>query len=87
MYFAINHLAQESVEDHQIQSSDRQSDDFYAWHTMTQAFKELQAEGMQLNPELAAAFSPYRTHHINLLAYMNYERNLGSIDDGVRLKL
>ena len=32
---------------------------------MTQAFKELEAEGMKLTPELAAAFSPYRTHHAN----------------------
>ena len=32
---------------------------------MTQAFKELEVEGMMLTPELAAAFSPYRTHHAN----------------------
>jgi TnpA family transposase len=35
---------------------------FHNYHTITQALKELEAEGMQLTPELIAAFSPYRRH-------------------------
>lgn len=38
---------------------------FHNCHTITQALKELEAEGMSLTPELLAAFSPYRTHHLN----------------------
>jgi TnpA family transposase len=38
---------------------------FHNYHTITQALKELEAEGMSLTPELLAAFSPYRTHHLN----------------------
>ncbi len=38
---------------------------FHNCQTLTQVLKELEAEGMVLTPELLAAFSPYRTHHIN----------------------
>lgn len=38
---------------------------FHNCHTITQALKELEAEGMILTPELLAGFSPYRTHHLN----------------------
>jgi hypothetical protein len=34
-------------------------------HSITQALKELEAEGMKLTPELIAGFSPYRTSHLN----------------------
>lgn len=35
---------------------------FHNCHTITLALKELESEGIQLTPELLAAFSPYRTH-------------------------
>jgi hypothetical protein len=55
---------------------------------MTQAFKELEMEGIQLTPELFAAFSPYRTHHINRFGkYELRERNLGPIDYEVTFSL
>ena len=38
---------------------------FHNCHTMTRALKEIEAEGVALTPELLAALSPYRTHHIN----------------------
>ncbi|CDG48403.1 Transposase Orf2, Tn3 family [Serratia symbiotica SCt-VLC] len=38
---------------------------FHNCQTLTQALKELEAEGMILTPEILARFSPYRTHHIN----------------------
>ena len=38
---------------------------FHNCHTITQALKELEAEGMKLTPELIASFSPYRTSHLN----------------------
>ncbi len=57
---------------------------FHNCHTMTQAFKELEAEGIKLTPELAAAFSPYRTHHANRFGmYELRERDLEPIDYGV----
>lgn len=61
---------------------------FHNCHTMTQAFKELEAEGMKLTPELAAAFSPYRTHHTNRFGmYELRERNLAPIDYGVTFQM
>ena len=38
---------------------------FHNCHSITQALKELEAEGMKLTPELIAGFSPYRTAHLN----------------------
>ena len=38
---------------------------FHNCHTITQALKELQTDGMKLTPELLAGLSPYRTHHLN----------------------
>jgi hypothetical protein len=32
---------------------------------MTLALTELEADGWKLTPELLAAFSPFRTHHLN----------------------
>ncbi len=32
---------------------------------MMLALKELEAAGWKLTPELLAAFSPFRTHHLN----------------------
>ena len=61
---------------------------FHNCHTMTQALKELEAEGMQLTPELLAAFSPYRTHHANRFGmYELRERKLGPIDYGVTFQV
>jgi hypothetical protein len=61
---------------------------FHNCHTMTQAFKELEAEGMQLTPELLAAFSPYRTHHANRFGmYELRDRKLGPIDYGATFKV
>ena len=61
---------------------------FHNCHTMTQALKELEAEGMQLTPELLAAFSPYRTHHTNRFGmYELRERELGPIDYSVTFQM
>lgn len=61
---------------------------FHNCHTITQAFKELEAEGFQLTPELLAAFSPYRTHHTNRFGtYELRERELEPIDYGVTFHL
>ncbi len=61
---------------------------FHNCHTMTQAFKELEAEGIKLTPELAAVFSPYRTHHANRFGmYELRERNLEPIDYGVTFQM
>jgi hypothetical protein len=38
---------------------------FHNCHTMTLALKELEAAGWKLTPEPLAAFSPFRTHHLN----------------------
>ncbi len=55
---------------------------------MTQAFKEFEAKGMKLTPELATAFSPYRTHHANRFGmYELRERNLEPIDYGVMFEM
>ncbi|HBV21372.1 MAG TPA: hypothetical protein DEF07_06595 [Nitrosomonas sp.] len=51
---------------------------------MTQAFKELEADGMKLTPELVAVFSPCRTHHANRFGtYELRERDLEPIGYGV----
>ncbi len=61
---------------------------FHNCHTMTQAFKELEAEGIKLTPELAASFSPYRTHHANRFGmYELRERDLEPIDYGVTFQM
>jgi TnpA family transposase len=57
---------------------------FHNCHTMTQALKELEAEGMVLTPELLAALSPYRTHHINRFGlYEIHDREPAPVDYGV----
>ena len=38
---------------------------FHNCHSITQALKELEAEGIKLTPELITGFSPYRTSHLN----------------------
>ena len=51
---------------------------------MTQALKELEAEGVVLTPELLAALSPYRTHHINRFGiYEVRDREPAPVDYGV----
>ena len=61
---------------------------FHNCHAMTKAFKELEAEGIKLTPELAAAFSPYRTHHANRFGkYELRERDLEPIDYGVTFQM
>lgn len=57
---------------------------FHNCHTMTRALKELEAEGMVLTPELLAALSPYRTHHINRFGlYEIHDREPAPVDYGV----
>ena len=57
---------------------------FHNCHTMTQALKELEAEGIVLTPELLAALSPYRTHHINRFGmYEVHDREPAPVDYGV----
>jgi len=53
---------------------------FHNCHTMTEALKELEAEGMQLTPELLAAFSPFRMHPNRFGTYELRERELMPID-------
>lgn len=55
---------------------------------MTEALKELEAEGMQLTPELLAGFSPYRTHHANRFGmYELRERKLRPINYDVKFMM
>ena len=57
---------------------------FHNCHTMTRALKELEAEGVVLTPELLAALSPYRTHHINRFGiYEVRDREPAPVDYGV----
>lgn len=57
---------------------------FHNCHTMTRALKELEAEGIVLTPELLAALSPYRTHHINRFGmYEVHDREPAPVDYGV----
>lgn len=60
---------------------------FHNCHTMTQALKELEAEGFQLTPESVAAFSPYRRHPNRFGMYELRERILEAIDYGVTFDL
>ena len=61
---------------------------FHNGHTMTQALKELQAEGLALTPELLGCFSPYRTHHLNRFGrYELRERRPAPIDDAVTFEV
>ena len=57
---------------------------FHNCHTMTRALKEIEAEGIVLTPELLAAPSPYRTHHINRFGvYEVRDREPAPVDYGV----
>ena len=61
---------------------------FHNCYTMTEALKELETEGMQLTPELLAAFSPYRTHHTNRFGmYELRERELRPINYDVTFQM
>jgi hypothetical protein len=51
---------------------------------MTRALKEIETEGVALTPELLAALSPYRTHHINRFGvYEVRDREPAPVDYGV----
>jgi TnpA family transposase len=57
---------------------------FHNCHTITQALKELEAEGMKLTPELIAGFSPYRTSHLNRFGLFELkERHPLPVDYGI----
>lgn len=61
---------------------------FHNCHTITQALKELEAEGMTLTPELLAVFSPYRTHHLNRFGLFELkERHPAPVDYGVGFEI
>ena len=61
---------------------------FHNCHTITQALKELEAEGMKLTPELIAGFSPYRTSHLNRFGLFDLkERYPLPIDYGVMFEI
>lgn len=61
---------------------------FHNCHTITQALKELEAEGFQLTPEILDGLSPYRTHHTNRFGmYELRERKLEPINYGVKFDL
>lgn len=54
---------------------------FHNCYSMTQALKELEAEGMKLSPELISGLSPYRTSHLNRFGLFELkERNPLPID-------
>ncbi|MCI0152242.1 Tn3 family transposase [Paraburkholderia sediminicola] len=58
---------------------------FHNCHTITLALKELESEGMQLTPQLLAAFSPYRTHHLNRFGLFELrDREPAPVDYGIR---
>jgi len=58
---------------------------FHNCHTITQALKNLEAEGWTLTPELLASFSPFRTHHLNRFGlYDLKEREPAPVDYGIR---
>ncbi len=57
---------------------------FHNCHSITQALKELEAEGMKLTPELIAGFSPYRTSHLNRFGLFELkERHPLPVDYGI----
>jgi TnpA family transposase len=57
---------------------------FHNCHSITQALKELEAEGMKLTQELIAGFSPYRTSHLNRFGLFELkERHPLPIDYGI----
>lgn len=57
---------------------------FHNCHTMTQALRGLEAEGMALTPELLGGLSPYRTHHINRFGRYEFrDRQPAPIDYGI----
>jgi TnpA family transposase len=58
---------------------------FHNCHTMTQALKELQEEGMVLTPEILQALSPYRQHLIRFGAFELRDRDVEPIDYDIRL--
>jgi len=61
---------------------------FHNCHTMTRALKELEAEGMTLTPELLAALSPYRTHHINRFGmYELHDREPAPVNYGAMFEI
>jgi len=61
---------------------------FHNCHTITQALKELEAEGMKLAPELLAGFSPYRTSHINRFGLFELkDRHPPPVDYGIRFEI
>jgi hypothetical protein len=58
---------------------------FHNCHTITLALKELESKGMQLTPELLAAFSPYRTHRLNRFGLFELrDREPAPVDYGIR---
>ena len=61
---------------------------FHNCHTITQALKELEAEGMKLTLELIAGFSPYRTSHLNRFGLFDLkERYPLPIDYGIMFEI
>ena len=61
---------------------------FHNFQTITQALKELEAEGMTLTPELLAGFSPYRTSHLNRFGLFELkERNPPPVNYGIRFEI
>ena len=61
---------------------------FHNCHTITQALKELEAEGMKLTPELIACFSPFRTGHLNRFGLFDLrERYPLPVDYGVMFEV
>ena len=60
---------------------------FHNTHSMTLALKAMEAEGIQLSPEMLAALTPYRTAHINRFGrYILRNRNIPDINYEIRLQ-
>lgn len=61
---------------------------FHNCHTMTLALKDLEQDGFRLTPELLAAFSPFRTHHLNRFGlYEMKDRTPAPVDYGIRFEI
>ncbi|WP_440867535.1 Tn3 family transposase [Symbiopectobacterium purcellii] len=58
---------------------------FHNCHSMTQALKELQSEGMEITHEILRALSPYRQHLNRFGVFELRDRAVAPVDYGIRL--
>ncbi|EGV6907223.1 Tn3 family transposase [Salmonella enterica] len=58
---------------------------FHNCHSMTQALKELQSEGVEITPEILRTLSPYRQHLNRFGVFELRERVVAPVDYGIQL--